>query len=685
MILAAYHVDELLSLFESVDNQLDLAEHTASLSRPPAYGGEQWDLRNTVIRIACAVAIQHEADEHHSGVLKHACTERADYHFYRRARRAVHLLRDSGVEKDAVNRYVGVIDPDESPDSLEFQVQADGVITISTISQDGAETRRKEGAQEEPAPSIGESRLRLLNLNDEEASEKTSDVPAESDVSSEGAESFESAGLPEGDDIQFGGEEADEGRDFSVEEDEDLEDGSSFDEWAMPEDVHYDREAHVYLYYSDKAKKMVRVPGDVIQEMKADYSNQEGRYLTINQMARKYELARAYVIELKKKFGWTHDSSIYTAEELVEWDTEQLDRRAVETRERKALHRAQSLRDRDLKKKAEKWENFEVHILEPITRAIHTYRPPEANIRPVNAGLMMSEIYSAVVNLVDLHFGKYGWALQMGGEGYSRKEARQLVIEKTLEIADRLAAYEIDKLFLPGGSDLFHVNTRQHLTNRGTPQDMDGTYVQMVLEGCSMFVDVIEILRQVCKELVLIWVAGNHDGDASLSPMLYAKGRYDADPENINLADVESHENPLRQIQSVTGGASDVRVELCPAERQYVVWKNNLLGFAHGDGPKMKRLPDIMNVEAGPVSKDALNHMWFTGHLHHDRLVDLHGTYIIQSPSLSGSDRWHYKKGFVGSRRSMDAYLIHPEKGLWNHIPSPVARPEATNVLNLAA
>jgi hypothetical protein len=124
----------------------------------------------------------------------------------------------------------------------------------------------------------------------------------------------------------------------------------------MPEDVYYDRQSDVYVYYSARSKGMVRVPGDVIREMKADYSSQKGRVMTINEMARKYEMPRAYFKELKTKLGWTHDSSIYTPEELVDWGTDHLRERATEARERKAMLITQRDRGRNTRDKVRRWD-----------------------------------------------------------------------------------------------------------------------------------------------------------------------------------------------------------------------------------------------------------------------------------------------------------------------------------------
>ncbi len=44
------------------------------------------------------------------------------------------------------------------------------------------------------------------------------------------------------------------------------------------------------------------------------------------------------------------------------------------------------------------------------------------------------------------------------------------------------------------------------------------------------------------------------------------------------------------------------------------------------------------------------------------------GVIIRYFNSLSGSDSWHHKKGYIGAKRSAEALLWDPTKGLKNNI-----------------
>lgn len=66
------------------------------------------------------------------------------------------------------------------------------------------------------------------------------------------------------------------------------------------------------------------------------------------------------------------------------------------------------------------------------------------------------------------------------------------------------------------------------------------------------------------------------------------------------------------------------------------------------------------------------HHVWFHGHLHHQRLLETSGVIIIQLPSLAGHDRYHYRKGFVLARAGISAHLIDKELGLIGNLFAPV-------------
>jgi predicted phosphodiesterase len=237
----------------------------------------------------------------------------------------------------------------------------------------------------------------------------------------------------------------------------------------------------------------------------------------------------------------------------------------------------------------------------------------------------------------DFHYGKYGWSVETN-TGYSRDEARTLLMQRTDDLLSLVAKYgQPDVMYVGVGSDWFHIDTDSATTTAGTPQDTDGSYAQIFSEGCQLFVDFVEMLRSFCPSINLIFMPGNHDRTSSLGLMTLLTHMY-KDTEGMTTTTT-------------------------PAERQYVTYGNSLICVTHGDSARSTDIPGIMAYEAAQEWGEAEHRMVFSGHLHHQQVKEHKGVMMYQMGSLSGTDRWHSRKGFVGSKRVLSAYLIDRDRG----------------------
>jgi hypothetical protein len=64
---------------------------------------------------------------------------------------------------------------------------------------------------------------------------------------------------------------------------------------------------------------------------------------------------------------------------------------------------------------------------------------------------------------------------------------------------------------------------------------------------------------------------------------------------------------------------------------------------------------------------------WFLGHIHTTRSVttqqgnEFNGVTIRWSPSVAGTDAYHFEEGYVGNRRAAEAYVYSLESGYSGH------------------
>jgi DNA repair exonuclease SbcCD nuclease subunit len=121
-----------------------------------------------------------------------------------------------------------------------------------------------------------------------------------------------------------------------------------------------------------------------------------------------------------------------------------------------------------------------------------------------------------------------------------------------------------------------------------------------------------------------------------------------------------------------------VEVDAGPDLRKYEPYGVNLIGFTHGSEEKHADLPLTMAQEKPAEWARALHKEWHLGHFHKRKQQnftagDTHGGVPVRIlPSLSGTDAWHYMKGYVKGQRAAEAYLWSFDNGYAGHFSSNV-------------
>ena len=420
-----------------------------------------------------------------------------------------------------------------------------------------------------------------------------------------------------------------------------IEETMDEDDWLTEADTFHNNSNDTYVTWLTSAGKAIVVPGPIHRALKQAYSNMVGKGSTLNEIARDFSFPRHWFDEYRRKHGWTHDMDPYTDEEIRDNETEDLVDDLV-LRRRRLLHRADEKRRwKDIQASAEKWELFEEVVLDEMrTYITEAGQAPEVALVNMNKA---KKPYALVLSPTDFHWGKYGWEDEVG-ERYDFEEAKRRLVTTTEEIIGRLPGRP-EKLYLATGSDWFHVDTDMNTTTRGTPQDSCATPAQILITGCKMARDHIDMMRQVAP-VEIVFMPGNHDRQSAFALMLYLSAVYE--------------------------DCDDVSVEISPSTRAYRVYGSTVMGFTHGDRVKKATLPAIMASEMAREWGNSDCRVWFTGHLHHQQLYEAGGAYTIVLPSLAGHDRYHHRSGYVMARAGLAAHLIDKEHGLAGSLFVPV-------------
>ena len=253
----------------------------------------------------------------------------------------------------------------------------------------------------------------------------------------------------------------------------------------------------------------------------------------------------------------------------------------------------------------------------------HTF-PAYEPVTPVN---LLSELAeqrepaAGVISLQDLHFGKPG-----------NENMGEHVKKVLLNLCSKAVhTHHMQKIYFVVGGDLLNMDTFHGTTTKGTIVENADTAVNTYVNAYNSMRDAILLLRQMCDEVNVVFIPGNHDRLSS-----------------YHLVHALSH-----AMQTEPGVVFNVNYE----ERKAMVYGQNMFCFEHGDVAK-KDTPLVYATEFPEQWGQTTFRTLFTGHYHKRKTTEYvteneeHGFSIKILPSLSASDYYHYHNKFTGAKRA---------------------------------
>ncbi len=252
------------------------------------------------------------------------------------------------------------------------------------------------------------------------------------------------------------------------------------------------------------------------------------------------------------------------------------------------------------------------------------------------------------IAILDIHYNKLAWHGETG-EDYDHKIAKERFLDAVFDFINRTKKFDIEKILLPFGQDLFNYDAPDQKTEKGTLQDTDMRPTKMFCDCCLMFAEAILTLSQIAPVQV-VEVPGNHDPFMSAIAAFTLGQRFYDSPK--------------------------ISVDIDPMPRKYVEYGKCLIGYSHGDDD-VKQLPELMQTEAPEAWGRTLWREWHLGHLHTEEMFikEKSGLITRRISAITGTDRWHSKKGFVGTVKKAQAFVWDREYGLTDILNSPIIVP----------
>jgi hypothetical protein len=251
--------------------------------------------------------------------------------------------------------------------------------------------------------------------------------------------------------------------------------------------------------------------------------------------------------------------------------------------------------------------------------------------------------------LFDAHIGKRCWGQEVDGADYDLDIAEGIFINAVHELLGRVENFNIEKIIFPLGQDFFQTDNAAGETSHGTVVDsVDDRLAVVFRAGCRAVLKALYACRQVADTEV-VWVPGNHDPTTSWF---------------------------LCEVLAATFGTMKnphVTIDNGPTYRKYRQYGQSLLGYTHAYDEKLRDLPLIMAAERPQMWADTKYRAWRCGHLHKKAQYSFtagdtfNGVKVDVLPSLSGTDAWHYRKGFVKGHRTAEVYLWSRDAGYTGH------------------
>ncbi len=291
------------------------------------------------------------------------------------------------------------------------------------------------------------------------------------------------------------------------------------------------------------------------------------------------------------------------------------------------------------------FERLEKKYIQDARNALDKRRQKYAPVYPKAFRSTRKGNYLGVMGLFDVHFGKLCWNRETNNN-YDLKITEKIFENAVEDLLNESRGREISRWLLPLGNDFFHIDNSRNTTFAGTPQDVDGRYAKIFEIGSWSSIRAVE--RMLCTAPVdVLWIPGNHDPTTSY--------------------------HLCREIKTHFRNVDQVSVDIGDTYRKYHLYGQNLLGFTHGNEEKVATLPNLMASEKSDWWAKARCRDWFLGHTHKRKSwmtqpMDTHeGSVIRVIKSLSGTDAWHFRKGYIDDQQAAEVFFYERDMGYAGH------------------
>lgn len=249
-----------------------------------------------------------------------------------------------------------------------------------------------------------------------------------------------------------------------------------------------------------------------------------------------------------------------------------------------------------------------------------------------------------ILPISDLHFNLRA-SLSDSGNEYNCAIAEKLFFNVISNVITRIKHRKFEKIIFTIGGDGANSDNLSGTTTKGTPQNNEVGYFDMMQKLYTMTIQAIDLLKEIARVDVIL-INGNHDYISGVSLANFCAAWYRNDP--------------------------DVAVDTSPLPRKYIVFGKTLLCFAHD--ADVKRLPAIIPDECRDVWSRIDTTEVFLQHLHGEAILTERDNMRVQRlPTISAKSKWANSKGY-NSKRQCKSFVFDKELGLTDVLYTPIKK-----------
>lgn len=236
----------------------------------------------------------------------------------------------------------------------------------------------------------------------------------------------------------------------------------------------------------------------------------------------------------------------------------------------------------------------------------------------------------------DVHLGALMWGEETNDRDWDLTIAERVFKDTINDLVDR-APYTKECIVVDLG-DLTEMDDFKNMTPKsGNILDVDGRYSKVLKVAMECMVYFVERALEKHDVVRFYNISGNHDISTGYAITAFIAAWF---------------RNEKRVV-----------VDESPAKQKYYRFGSTLVGFAHGDGLRMRESGEVMAMHNADIWHKTKNRYFHFGHVHKDMVYDGRLCKSECHRNLAPLNAWAADKGFGRNAGTMKALVYDKYKG----------------------